>query len=234
VPSVSLALARKAYLHYLSQVANTFETLLSWIHVTNLENADLMEARALVGAALDELEDEDPRLPDLEACEDLLWQGSLPAQHLQGIADKWNNYQREATVPEGVLLEQEFRSIANTLKPKEWVTSAYQEALDAADDYEDGDDQSLVRFSDKMTKRLESAWETYSNIALLPEEITAESVVGHRLLLEGIQCWYDALEMLVQFSEQGLDLDEALSRAEEANRLLVAVEKLASRADHAA
>ena len=211
-----------------------FQVLIAWLHVTVLEDAEPMQVRPLVSAALHSLLEDDPRFSDLKACEDQLWEGVVPVEALRQLVEDWQEYEPLQDTPEGVLLEQEFRRLAQELPTKDWVTDAYRGALEAVNAYEDGQDDAIEQWTLTMTGRLEAAWSSYSSATLTEAEITAETVVGHRLLKEGIQGWYDAQEMLVEAVDQGLDFDDGLACAEEASRLLVVVQRLASRVKHAA
>lgn len=215
-------------------VETAFQTLIAFLHVADLETADLLEVRGLVSAATRSLLEDDPRLPDLQICEEELWQGAMPLERLQMLVSNWESYEQPETVPEGVLLEQEFRRMAAELPEQEWATDAYHGALRAIEAFEAGDDDALENWSRALSQRLDSAWAGYSDVPLMPEEVTAETVVGHRLLKEGFQGWFDAQELLILTAEQGGDFGEGLVRAEEASRLLVAVQKLAFRVSHSA
>lgn len=43
----------------------------------------------------------------------------------------------------------------------------------------------------KIRAEIESTWETYTSQPLAPGEYTAETVVGHRLLVEGLALWLE-------------------------------------------
>lgn len=211
-----------------------FRTLIAFLHVADLETADLIQVRGMVAAAARSLLEDDPRWPEMRACEDELWQGTMPVDALGRLVANWEAYEQPAVVPDGVLLEQEFRRAASELPEQEWATDAYQGALRAIEAYEAGDDDALENWSRALSERLETAWNQYSEVPVLSEEITAETVVGHRLLKEGFQGWYDAQELLILAAEEDGDFEEGLARAEEASRLLVAVQQLASRVNHSA
>lgn len=69
---------------------------------------------------------------------------------------------------------------------------------------------------DHIQAELESAWENYMQRPLAPSEVTAESVAGHRLLVEGLAAWMEALE-LARLDPLG---EEAVERAALGSRLL--------------
>ncbi len=69
---------------------------------------------------------------------------------------------------------------------------------------------------DRIQADIETAWEEYMQRPLAPTEVTAESVAGHRLLVEGLAAWMEGLELA------RLDplSDEAVERAAQGSRLL--------------
>ncbi len=72
---------------------------------------------------------------------------------------------------------------------------------------------------------IESAWESYYESPIAPEERTAETMVGHRLLVEGLAGWMEAIKLC----RTGAPREEAWAAAERANRLLVVVQYQARR-----
>ena len=70
-----------------------------------------------------------------------------------------------------------------------------------------------------------SAWNDYQQVLITATERTAETVAGHRLLLEGLAGWLEAIAMC----KQGRLPAEVLQAAEDANRQLMAVQVHASR-----
>lgn len=71
----------------------------------------------------------------------------------------------------------------------------------------------------KLRAQIEAAWEKYMNQPLQPQERTAETVAGHRLLVEGLAGW---LEAIAQAEADPAD-PICLATAAQANRLLLAV-----------
>lgn len=72
--------------------------------------------------------------------------------------------------------------------------------------------------------RLETAWESYRRLQISEKERTAETVAGHRLLVEGLAGWLEAVELC-----RREEFEAALEAAEEANRLLILVQVQAKR-----
>lgn len=119
-------------------------------------------------------------------------------------------------------LEKELRTLAADLCETEWQTSAIWELEEALVDFEEsGDEETLLGFLEERRNVLERAQHAYSQTPVLSEEVTAETVVGHRLLAEGIQGWLSAVDCLTSG-----EWDRGLREAENGNRLLVAVQRL--------
>ena len=143
--------------------------------------------------------------------------------------EKWQQTAGLESQTDTARVASEIRLIASSLPEFEWLTSSYQEALDACDDFDDGDTESLFEWTGEFSDKLEESWHRYTGLSVVSSEVTAETAVSHALLLEGIQGWYDAVDMLVQAADGDQDFEPALDRAEEANRLLVAVQKYSDR-----
>jgi hypothetical protein len=62
-------------------------------------------------------------------------------------------------------------------------------------------------------------------------EVTSESVLGHKLLSEGLQSWLTALDMIRAALEEDVETDwqQVLDAAQEGNRLLIVVQKFSQR-----
>ena len=73
--------------------------------------------------------------------------------------------------------------------------------------------------------QVEQAWESYMSQPLQPQERTAETVIGHRLLVEGMAGWLEAIEA----AEADPEDPYCLQVAEQANRLLLTVQYQARR-----
>ena len=96
-----------------------------------------------------------------------------------------------------------------------------QKALDAAEKKS----FKLVRaWLDRVEQRLFSTWESYETSVVLPDEVTTESVLGHRYLSQGIEGWLEALAELRETLESGVDRVSVLGRAEAAQRFLLTMQ----------
>lgn len=133
--------------------------------------------RSLVSAALDELTESDPRYNPLMDLEDALFDGVIPVEGLVSLVKHWGDYEHVDELPEGVRLEDEFRALAERLPEEEWMTESCVQLRQAVQRYLDGDDEALDSTIDTMTVRLEAVWPPYINSRILPQEITAETIV---------------------------------------------------------
>lgn len=100
-------------------------------------------------------------------------------------------------------------------------------ALDAA---AAGRQAAVLRWIDVVEETFLKSWDSYEQSSVLESEVTRESVVGHLLFLEGVEGW---LEALAQFrdSVHRPDRSAILSRAEQGQRLLIAVQELSREED---
>jgi len=178
---------------------------------------------ALVQFALEECAEEDERFPLLAALESDLLRGQWPQNRIQRFSDRF-------PAPIQVDLEDEFRQLAMALPDAEWQTSQFLE-LDArlADFAEDHNQDALLDYLEARQQQLELALSTYSGNLVLPQEVTAETVVGHKLLTEGMRCWLQGVNLLIGAVPGGGDEEPGLAQVEQGNRLLIAVQRLNQR-----
>ena len=114
-------------------------------------------------------------------------------------------------------LEHSLRELAKGLTAEQWQTGAYHDlqlAVALGDWHE---------FVVAMLAQLEAASAQYGDLWVCPHELTMESLVGHRLLLEGVDAWHEALASLDEHT------GAALKWAEFGNRLLVSVQLFSRR-----
>lgn len=124
------------------------------------------------------------------------------------------------------LLEQEFRQLAQELPEQQWRTAQYQELIRHLDE---SDEPQLLVYLERRRNQLQDSLESYRSNQILDQEVTAETVAGHRLLEEGIQGWLEGVEMLLQAIPVDGDCEPALDQIEDSNRLLVSVQRLHQR-----
>lgn len=124
------------------------------------------------------------------------------------------------------LLEEEFRQLAEELPEEQWRTSHYLELIRQLDE---SDEPQLLDFLERRRSQLLQSLQGYRQNQVMDQEVTAETVAGHRLLEEGIQGWLQGVEMLMEAIPSDGDCEPALERIEESNRLLVSVQRLHQR-----
>ena len=195
-----------------------------------------MVARGLVRVALEDLYEDDPRGDVLEPILKILWEGIIPVDALKALAEEWEHYvspgeegQEQPVISDGELLDQEFRQLAAQMPQEDWHTTFYESALAAVDEFEAGNEEAFWVALADMRDRLDQAWSPYSQCAVVEKEVTAETVVGHRMLQDGVENWFQALDELERAAQGEIPFEDGLTRGEQANRLLVAVKRLNQR-----
>ena len=171
----------------------------------------------------------------MKAIESTLWEGVIPVDELRQFALESERLHPEEREPSDVeRLEGEFRAVAAGLDDEDWATPGYLEIERAVQAFEEGGaPEELMAALETMRARLDAAWLDYSRTPVEEHEVAAESVVGHRLLQEGFELWFQSLEELEQALAQGSTFDPGLQTAENANRLLVTIERLRDRVQQA-
>ena len=233
------------------------QSLLSWIRVTSFDSIDTFEwdaADKMVKQALDALEDdknsweeEQEELLDLlierldeiyESMEDRAQAVSL----FQQFSQEFQSTLSPVALAPGEALEQEFFQLAEQLEAQEWRTPTYQKVENGYANYLQGNPDSLIQALEEMAAIINKARMSYQQTSVADSEVTAESVVGHKLLTEGLNHWEAALEIFAELpgigdqSEPIQDSEtleshanEALAEAEYGNRLLVILPKFNQR-----
>lgn len=198
--------------------------LLSFIDCSDMARTQIRDVLKLVELALDDCDEDDERYPYLVAMEEQLLQGVMPRSRLTSFSVRFPYLQNAQPLD----LESEFRMIADELPETVWCTSTYidlEAALDAFD--EDGDVLGLLDYLEVRRERVQQVLQSYASATLLGEEVTSESVVGHRLLTEGLAHWLEAVELAqVGLQHGGSSWEGSLEAAERGNRLLMATQKL--------
>lgn len=200
------------------------DVLLSFLECSDLARTQVRDVLRLVELALDDCDEDDERYPYLVALEEQLLQGTMPRSRLTGFLAR---FPRELKV-KPVDLESEFRMVAEQLPETVWCTAAYVELEAALDGFdEDGDELQLLDYLEVRREAIHQVLDGYSSETVLAEEVTCESVVGHRLLLEGLGCWLEALNLAqVVLQQAEASWEGCLETAERGNRLLLATERL--------
>lgn len=192
--------------------------LLTWIRLGQLEDSVPQDVLAMVDAALDELDEEDPRFAALLPVEQELMADRVPVDLLLGLVQDFAspaNPEEEAVDR----LEREYREAAAAFTEPQWRSAHYAEL---ERHLEEADDEELLRYLDALRERITSAWQRYAEDLARVETRSPEIEVGHRLMREAHEAWMTALETIAE----GGDCEEGLRLAEQAVRLLAAVGRL--------
>lgn len=207
------------------------ESYLRWLKNTNLEatsHADLCKAvRSILDALKLEQEESyegsEQLYQELKVIDEELVNGGMPLQALDSFRKQFGEVPIE---PADVLLEKEIRQIAEGMAPEQWATENYQIFENAIDDFlDDGPEDTFWEILDGLDNTIVTAFESYQAKEIVPAEVTAETLVSHKLLCEGLGLWKDSLDIL-RFAETESDIDwnEVLESAENGNRLLIGVQ----------
>ncbi len=200
------------------------DRFLSFLEGTGPAGMQVREVLNLVELALDACDEGDERYPYLVAMEDQLLQGSVPENRLGTFLRRFPRQPKAALQD----LESEFRSIAGALHEEVWCTATYLELEAAFEDFDgDGDELRLLDYLEVRRERIHQVLDSYASQTLVSDEVTLESVVGHRLLTEGLQSWLAALDLAeVNLQQREASWEGPLEAAERGNRLLLATQKL--------
>lgn len=123
---------------------------------------------------------------------------------------QWPEIYRNLREDQDLLLEQLYQQ-ASTMPRRVW------------------DNPRLRRFQrcrknevalDRIQAEVEASWDLYSKRLVLESEVTAESKACHRVLVEGLAAWMEA----IQLARADRDAPEAVERAAQGNRLLLSVQ----------
>ncbi|MFN8610111.1 MAG: hypothetical protein U0931_21390 [Vulcanimicrobiota bacterium] len=127
---------------------------------------------------------------------------------------------------EAAELEQEMLELARTLSEEEWRTLAFHDFEAEVARFENGecDEESFVQFLENRERLILQTLQEYQQSSVLPHEVSAETVVAHRLLTDGMQAWLLGVQLVLKD-----EVDEGLAEIEAGNRLLVAVQRLNQR-----
>ncbi len=123
----------------------------------------------------------------------------------------------------GLPLEARWRARAAGLGTAQLDSGTWSDLHLALEAVRDGEHHLVEPWLEETEEAFLSAWESYERSDVLDSEITSESVLGHHLLLEGIEYWMAAL---VEFRDNIHDVDHTrvMELAEMGQRLLIAVQ----------
>lgn len=119
--------------------------------------------------------------------------------------------------------EEELTQVAAWLPELCWQTPLWHRFCAGLEAGLEGDWEGFERELQEIDGEVELAWDEYAQLHIREDEVTLETVLGHRFLLEGLEGWKAAVEEAFRAAEEGDSVDRALEFAEQANRMLVAV-----------
>ncbi|MCA9778700.1 MAG: hypothetical protein KC800_18355 [Candidatus Eremiobacteraeota bacterium] len=209
---------------------SAFSDLLHWLEFAQLEIAERSDIQKMLTEALDELksgrtEEHREALFVVHTVLTQLKSDQDPLPGLRFLADRYRRVADKSEEPFGLRLERELREKASALSVAEWCVGAYPVLDEGIQYFVDGFPERLEQALAELDQLLVSAWEPYAGMSVTEEEVTAETVVGHRLLKEGFDQWFKALDEAELAAGQEGCFEQALSLAEEGNRLLVAFQQ---------
>ncbi len=133
---------------------------------------------------------------------------------------------RATTLARPTCTEEEWLTRARNLGSALLESPVWNDLHEAVDALEQGHWQAVEQWVDVVEKRFFSTWEAYESGDILDEEISTESVLCHRFLMDGTELWLDALSDLREGIGGQIDRGKILGRAEAGQRLLVLVQLL--------
>ncbi len=125
---------------------------------------------------------------------------------------------------QGLALETVWREKAQNLGLAQLETTTWEDLHKALDAAAAGRGTLAAKWIDLVEEKFLSTWESYEGSDVLEREVTAESVLGHRFLQEGLEGWLASLDTFRDGLSTGVDRSEVLSLAEEGQRLLMTVQ----------
>ena len=162
----------------------------------------------------------DARLTDalaekLAEAEEALEGGRDGSSSLHGLATLYK---------QGRSLESRWSRRAQNLTTEQLQTVTFRDLHKALEAAAQKRFKLVEAWLDLVEQRFFSIWDNYEISVVLPEEVTTESVLGHRYLSQGIEGWLEALAEFRSTLKTGVDRQAVLARAEAAQRLLMVVQ----------
>lgn len=130
--------------------------------------------------------------------------------------------------------ETKCRNRAAELGPAELGSPFWMDLHEALEAAEKGEVTSVECWLDEVEETFLRSLDTYESGDLIEEEISQESVLCHRFLIEGAECWLGALSEFRESLGKELDRTEILARAGQGQRLLVLVKQIEKGVEEAA
>lgn len=123
--------------------------------------------------------------------------------------------------------EARWRQLADSLPSEQLDSGLIVDLHRALDALESGRTGVVERWLELMENRFIAAWHDYESTEVLEDEITAESILGHHMLREGLEGWLETLDCVrAAISNGAVDRRGIFEQALEAQRMLVSVQRL--------
>jgi hypothetical protein len=206
----------------------SFHELLEWLEIADLSDYTPEQIGDAMDSGLDDADAYGPEVAqELAEIQDSCFRGDVPAARIAAMVARQTQSRVDAE-PVGVRLERELREAANNLPESVWRTGNYLRVEEGVALAKAGNAEPLEDVLDEMRQVLIEAWAPYLQMPISHEEITAESVVGHRLLVEGFRGWTSGLDLLESALDGEIPWETALARVEESNRKLLVLDHLSA------
>lgn len=195
--------------------------LLSWLSYTDLSTQPEHQVLQLLHSVLEAYPEErevcrvsDELLADLE---ELLGEDQPDLTPLSQWPTRYGDLlkPRETSLE---AVEKQIEALAENLEPEQFATVRLTRLERILNQAEEEWTPELESELQEVEAQVRQAWSDYSKTEVKPDEVSAESVGGHRFLEEGFQNWFEAFEL----TRRG-EFDEAWEAANEGNRLMMAV-----------
>lgn len=138
-------------------------------------------------------------------------------------------HRNQAALP----LEAKWRRRAANLGAVQLESSTWNDLHMALDAAQSGRLAPVSAWLDAVEQSFLSSWESYEQGDVLESEITTESVLCHRFLMEGTELWLEALSTFRDSLGSPIDRAAVLQAAEAGQRLLILVQLLDQEAEEA-
>lgn len=113
------------------------------------------------------------------------------------------------------------------LTEEEIQTELWEDFQDAVALCESGDLESAECWAEEADENFARAWDQYSRMSIIEEEVALESCLGHRFLREGIEAWRAALQALRAAIAEGVErTTEMWNLARQGQKSLIIVQML--------
>lgn len=199
----------------------TVEEFLSWLTLTDLSSHDREATRAMLERVLRGLPEKECYDELAETIEQHLDDPDFQPERLAELHQRFSHLLPRAQTPLE-MVEAGLEQVADRLEEEAYESdrlARFETLLRELD--ADPAEPDRVRSEQRLSAleaEFRAIWTDYAALPVREEEVTAESVTGHRYLEDAFASWFQAFAQ----AREG-ELDEAWESACEGNRLLLAV-----------